>query len=168
MVIKCEDGSKVEIKREYIDESLSYIVNMPETVKNRLRRKYDFVIMLQNIILVDNTVTVRGYLVENMMLKEEYHVTDGALGKVIVSEPIHLEEEVNVKPVTFYLDLVKEITGDLEMIQDMTNEGKLESSLDDLIKYDIILKPKFHVIKGENNKESYEKKVANIKLLTKK
>ena len=54
------------------------------------------------------------------------------------------------------------------MIQDMVNEGKVESTFDDLIKYDIILKPKFYVIKGENNEESCKKKPANIKLLAKK
>ena len=64
---------------------------------------------------------------------------------------------MRVVPITLCFESIKEMTGDLDMIQDMVDDNMLSVSTLELIKHGIIIKPKLEVIrinKNENNEET--------------
>lgn len=155
-VIKARDNSKIIITRDYIDDSLNYIADFTCDLENILSenaKECGYVIMISGISIEENIVTLTGTLMENVALKEEYHVIDDALVKLLESYVPYPEETTVLIPITFCLDQVKEITGDLEMIQDMVDENMLDATTRDLINYGIIIEPQLSVIRSDKTKQ---------------
>ena len=156
-VIKLDDNSKVIVTRELINEKVNYLVKVTSDISyalTDLANECGYIIMLHAINVDDESVVVEGTVVENITLKEEYHiVNDNQFGKFIVLHVPYPEEATRVVPITLCFDSIKEMTGDLDMIQDMVNDNKLLVSREDLIKHGIFIKPQLNVVVGTKNND---------------
>lgn len=171
VVIKAMDDSKAIIIRDYLDDgNLSYLVSFTGTHEKFLSKEVnnlDYVIFVHKLIIDGSTATITGTLVENMALKEEYHVEGDMFIKSTVSYVPYPEESTSMIPITFCIDKIKEMTGDLEMLQDMMDESRLDALVEDLIKYDIIIKPQLTLLsKKTENVEVEDCFDDNVPLLT--
>lgn len=162
-VIKLDDNSKVIIVRELINSKINYLVEVTQNIDyalTDLAKECGYIIMLHGLNIGDDIVTLEGTVVENIILKEEYHIVNGnEFGKFIETQIPYPEEPTCVNPITLCFDSIKEMTGDLDMIQDMVNENILSISTADLIKYGIIIKPQLEVVRNNKKEDICEKNI---------
>jgi len=161
-VIKLDDNSKVIIVRELINNKINYLVEVTQNIDyalTDLAKECGYIIMLHGLNIDDDIVTLEGTVVENLVLKEEYHIINGnEFGKFIEAHTPYPEEQTRINPITLCFDSIKEMTGDLDMIQDMVNDNMLSVSTKELIKHGIIIKPQLEVIKS-NKKEKNDESI---------
>ena len=159
-VIKLDDNSKVIIVRELINEKINYLVEVTQDIDYALSdfaKECGYIIMLHELNIDEDIVTLEGTVVENIILKEEYHVVDGdKFGKFIEAHISYPEEEMRVVPITLCFESIKEMTGDLDMIQDMVDDNMLLVNTLELIKHGIIIKPQLQVLKSNKNVDNEE------------
>lgn len=159
-VIKLDDDSKVIIVRDFINEKLNYLVEVTQNIDYALSdfaKECGYIIMLHGLNIDDDIVTLEGTVVENVVLKEEYHIINGnEFGKFIEAHVPYPEEEMRVMPITLCFENIKEMTGDLEMIQDMVDDNILSVNTLELIKHGIIIKPQLEVIKSNRKEDNNE------------
>jgi len=157
VVVKLGDNSKIIITRKFVNEQIHYIVKITGDISyalSELAKECGYIMMLHAFNVDDEVVTLEGAVVENMALKEEYHIVNGnEFGKFTESYVPYPEEPTRVSAITLCFDEIKEMTGDLDMIQDMVDENMLSIGTADLIKYGIIIKPQLQVISGNKNKD---------------
>ena len=160
-VIKLDDNSKIIVVRELINEKINYLVEVTSNIDYALTdfaKECGYIIMLHRLNIEEDIATIEGTVVENIILKEEYHIVNGnEFGKFIETRIPYPEEPTRVVPITLCFESIKEMTGDLDMIQDMVNDNMLSVSTLELIKHGIIIKPQLEVIKSnkkEDNEES--------------
>jgi len=157
VVVKLDDNSKVIVTRNFVNEQVNYMVQITANIDyaiSDLAKECGYIIMLHGLNIDDDIVTVEGAVIENIALKEEYHiVNDNEFGKFIESYIPYPEESTRVTSITLCFDEIKEMTGDLDMIQDMVNENLLSISGKDLIKYGIVISPQLQVISSKNKIE---------------
>lgn len=150
VVVKLGDNSKIIITRDFVNEQVNYMVEVTQDISyalSDLAKECGYIIMLHGLNIDDEVVTLEGMVVENIALKEEYHiVNDNEFGKFIVSYIPYPEETTSVIPITLCFDEIKQMTGDPDMIQDMVDENMLSANTIDLIKYGIIIKPQLEVV----------------------
>lgn len=158
VVVKLDDNSKVIVTRELVNDKVNYMVKTTQDISyalSDLALDCGYIIMLHGLNIDDDVVTVEGMVVENMALKEEYHIINGnEFGKFIESYVPYPEEAIRVSSITLCFEDIKEMTGDLDMIQEMVNENILSVSTADLIKYGIIIKPQLQVLNTNKNSDS--------------
>lgn len=151
-VIKTKDNNKAIIERDYIDENLTYMVSFTSDISYILTdvaKECGYIIVLHGIVIEEDVVTIEATLMENVLLKEEYHIINGnEFGKFTEAYVPYPEETTRLIPLTLCFEDIKEITGDLDMIEDMIYDNILNISRNDLINYGIIIKPELRVIKG--------------------
>ena len=161
-VVKLDDNSKIIIVRELINEKINYLVEVTQNIDyalTDLAKECGYIIMLHDLNIADDIVTLEGTVVENIILKEEYHIINGnEFGKFIEAHIPYPEEATRVAPITLCFESIKEMTGDLDMIQDMVNENMLSVNTLELIKHGIIIKPQLEVIKS-NKKEKNDESI---------
>lgn len=157
-VIKLDDNSKVIIVRELINNKINYLVEVTQNIDyalTDLAKECGYIIMLQGLNIDDDIVTLDGTVVENIILKEEYHIINGnEFGKFIETHVPYPEEVTRVNLITLCFENIKEMTGDLDMIQDMIDDNILSVSTKELIKHRIIIRPQLQVIKSNKKEES--------------
>ena len=163
VVVKLEDNNKVIVTRDFVNEQVNYMVQITSNIDyalSDLAKECGYIIMLHGLNIDDNIVTLEGTVVENIALKEEYHIVNGnEFGKFTLSYVPYPEEPTRVGSITLCFDEVKEMTGDLDMIQDMVNENMLSVSTADLIKYGIIIKPQLEVVRNNKKEDISEKSI---------
>lgn len=159
-VIKTKDNNKAIITRDYIDENLTYLINFTGDISNILTdvaKECGYTIVLHGMVIEEDAVTLEGTLMENVLLKEEYHIINGnEFGKFTEAFVPYPEETTRLIPLTLCFEGIKEMTGDLDMIEDMIYENILDISREDLIHYGIILKPELKVIKETKTDDKCE------------
>ena len=157
VVFKLGDNSKIIVTRDLVNDKIMYMVNVTSDISyaiSDLGKECGYIIIPHGVNF-DDYITIEGTLIENMALKEEYHIVNGnEFGKFTESYVPFPEETSRVSQITLCFDEVKEMTGDLDMIQDMVDDNILSISWDNLTKYDITIKPKLDVIKGIKNNSS--------------
>lgn len=163
-VIKTKDNNKAIITRDYIDDNLTYMVSFTSDISYILTdvaKECGYIIVLHGMEIEEGAVTLEGTLMENVLLKEEYHIINGnEFGKFTEAYVPYPEETTRLIPLTLCFEDIKEMTGDLDMIEDMIDENILDISREDLIHYGIILKPELQVIKGTKmDKKLEEEKI---------
>lgn len=162
-VLKLDDNSKIIIVRELVNEKISYLVEVTQNIDYALSdfaKECGYIIMFHGLNIEDDMVTLEGTVVENIVLKEEYHIVDGdKFGKFIEAHIPYPEETTRVVPITLCFESIKEMTGDLDMIQDMVNDNMLSVSTLELIKHGIIIKPQLELIKNDEKEETNEKDI---------
>ena len=153
-VIKLHDNSKIIVTREIIDGNKRYIVKTTQDISYALSdfaKECGYIIMLLGISIDDDIVTLEGTVVENIELRNEYHIVNGnEMGKFTEMHTACPEEEIGLSLLTLCFEEVKEMTGDIDVIEDMLDNKLLSVSNEYLIKHDIITKPRLSVI---NNKQ---------------
>lgn len=169
-VIKTKDNNKAIITRDYIDEDLTYMVSFTGDISYILTdvaKECGYIITLHGIVIEEGVVTLEGTLMENILLKEEYHIINGnEFGKFTEAYVPYPEETTRFIPLTLCFEDIKEMTGDLDMIEDMICDNILDISREDLIDYGIILQPELQVIKGTKvNKKLDEEKIIDQQFL---
>lgn len=176
VVVKLGDNTKIIIVREMINERMNYLVETTFNIDYALSdfaKECGFIILLHGLSIDDDIVTLEGSIVENMLLKEEYHVINGnELAKFIEAYTPFPEEETKVRPLTLCFDEIKEMTGDAEMIQEMVDENMLSMNRNDLIDLGVFVKPRLEVISNKNVKqesnESHKPQLRIVKSKVKK
>lgn len=152
LVIKTKDNNKVIITRDYIDDNLIYMVSFTGDISYILTdvaKECGYIITLYGIEVEEGVATLEGTLMENVLLKEEYHIINGnEFGKFTEAYIPYPEETARLIPLTLCFEDIKEMTGDLDMIEEMIYDNILDISREDLIDYGINLEPELHVIKG--------------------
>lgn len=156
-VVKLDDNSKVIITRELVNDKTNYLVKVTNDINYALTKfalECGYIIMLHGMNIEDDSVIIEGTVIENIILKEEYHIVNGnQFGKFIVSHIPFPEEPTRIVPITLCFENIKEMTGDLDMIQDMVDDKLLTVSTEDLIKHGIIIKTQLKVVTGSKNSE---------------
>ena len=79
-VLKLDDNSKVIIVRQLINEKINYLVEVTQNIDyalSDLAKECGHIIMLHGLNISDDIVILEGTVVENVILKEEYHVVNG-------------------------------------------------------------------------------------------
>lgn len=156
-VIKTKDNNKAIITRDYIEDSLIYMISFTSDISYILTdvaKECGYIIVLNGMLIEDDMVTIEGTLMENVVLKEEYHIINGnEFGKFTEPYVPYPEESTRLIPLTLCFEDIKEMTGDLEMIEDMLDEDILSINREDLVNYGIIVKPNLQVIKKNISKE---------------
>ena len=162
-VIKLDDNSKIIITRELVNDQINYMVNITSNIDYALTdfaKECGYLIMLYDLNIDNKMVTLEGTVVENIAIREEYHIVNGnEFGKFTVSYIPYPEEATRVVPITLCFEEIKEMTGDIEMIQDMVDKNLLSARQADLINYGIVIKPQLKVVsrnKKQNNEEDTE------------
>lgn len=159
VVIKAKDNSKVIITRDYVNEELMYMVKFTSDISYALTdvaKECGYLVVLHGISIDEDVVTIEGTLMENIALKEDYHIVNGCeFGKFTETFIPFPEETTRLIPFTVCCDEIKEMTGDLDMLQDMSDENILSATTADLINLGIIINPQFEVI-GSGNKKNEE------------
>lgn len=163
VVVKLDDNNKVIVTRDFVNEQVNYMVQITSNIDyalSDLAKECGYIILLHGLNIEDDIVTLEGTVVENIALKEEYHIVNGnEFGKFIEAHIPYPEEPTRVGSITLCFDEVKEMTGDLDMIQDMVNENMLSVSTADLIKYGIIIKPQLEVVRNNKKEDISEKSI---------
>lgn len=172
VAIKLDDNSKIIVKREIVGEQLNYLVEITSNIDyalSDLAKECGYIILLHGLNIDDGIVTLEGAVIENVKLKEEYHiVNDNEFGKFIEPYTPYPEEKTRITALTLCFDEIKEMTGDIEMIQDMIDENILSMSHQDLIKFDIIVKPHLELIHNSRvDNEEINKCVPSLRLVQK-
>ena len=151
-VIKTKDNNKAIITRDYIDENLTYMVSFTGDISYILTdvaKECGYIIILHGMVIEEDVVTIEATLMENVLLKEEYHIINGnEFGKFTEAYVPYPEETTRLIPLTLCFEDIKEMTGDLAMIKDMVYDNILDISREDLIHYEIVIEPELRIIKG--------------------
>ena len=178
LVFKNEDNVKIIITKKIIGDNVSYIVkiwNGTEYTFNKNQSGIDMTMQLDEMILEESSATMTIMLLENIVVKEEYHIVDGyKFGKFNEFHIPFIEEDIKTTSMNVFFDNIKEITGDIQMIQEMIDKGILCASTFDLAKFNIFVRPELLLIEnkvstsGEDKKNYPPLRVVNkIKLLKK-
>lgn len=159
VVIKTNDNNKIIITRDYIDDNLVYMVSFTGNISyilTDIAKECGYIIVLNGLLIEDDTITIEGTIMENTLLKEEYHIINGnEFGKFTEAYIPYPEEVTRLIPTTLCQEGIKEMTGDLEMIEDMLIENILCVSREDLIGYNIIVEPELTIVNTRSDdKES--------------
>lgn len=151
-VIKTKDNNKAIITRDYIDENLTYMVSFTGDISYILTdvaKECGYIIVLHGMVIEEDVVTIEATLMENVLLKEEYHIINGnEFGKFTEAYVPYPEETTRLIPLTLCFEDIKEMTGDLAMIKDMVYDNILDISREDLIRYEIVIEPELRIIEG--------------------
>ena len=165
-VIKTKDNNKAIITRDYIDDNLTYMASFTSDISYTLTdvaKECGYIIVLHGMVVEEGVVTLEGTLMENILLKEEYHIINGnEFGKFTEAYVPYPEETTRLIPLTLCFEDIKEMTGDLDMIEDMIYDNILDISREDLIDYGIILNPQLQVIKGTEQDKKCEKQEKTV------
>jgi len=161
-VIKLDDNSKIIVTRELVNDQINYMVNITSNIDYALTdfaKECGYLIMLYDLNIDNKTVTLQGTVVENIAIKEEYHiVNDNQFGKFTVSYIPYPEEPTRVVSITLCFEDINEMTGDLDMIQDMVDDNLLSANPIELANYGIAIKPQLKVV-SRNKKEDIEETI---------
>ena len=137
MAIKTRDNSKIYIDRINIDDKDRYIVSISEGayINGVFIDDYSM-ILFEKMLIVDNEITIRGIIQENIAITEEYFVDiEGYLNKHIVSYTPMLEEYTRSRELFLELNNVEEICTDIDMFNDMMDDRLIFGKVKDLSKY---------------------------------
>ena len=175
VVIKLEDNTKIIIERKMINERINYLLETNfdiNYVLSDIGKECGYITLLRRLTIDEDIITVEGSIVENILLKEEYHIINGnELAKFTEAYTPCPEEVTHISPLTLCFDEIKEMTGDPEMLQEMYDENMLLMNHEDLIDLGISVKPVLRVVRNNNAIEEnneYKPELSIVKTKVKK
>ena len=137
-----------------------------------LAKECGYITLLHGLSIDEDIITLEGSIVENILLKEEYHVINGnELCKFVSAYTPCPEEKTKVSSLTLCFDEIKEMTGDSAMLQEMYDENMLLMNHEDLIDLGVSVKPVLRVVRNNNAIEEnneYKPELSIVKTKVKK